>query len=232
MGGETSTGISIMLMDAGMDTGDILLARAMTIGMNDTAETLHDDLADMGGRMLVEALERMLAHKLVRIKQDDARATYAPKLEKSEGRLDWSRTAQEVHDRARAMHPWPGAYFTWTSPRTGKEQRLVVTPGEVGFDLGTPRPLPGSILGVCEGKLAIACADRAYLVPSVKPRARNSSPPRHLLVATSTPARTSSAPWTRTRGTPTDPAMCSQARRIDFLRAPRPYFTRSIAHGA
>lgn len=169
LNGETSTGISIMQMDAGMDTGDILLARAMTIGMNDTAETLHDDLADMGGRMLVEALQRMLEHKLVRIKQDDKRATYAPKLEKSEGQLDWTRPAQEVHDRARALHPWPGAYFTWTSPRTGKEQRLVVTPGEVGFDLGEPRPLPGSILGVCEGQLAIACADRAYLVPSVKP---------------------------------------------------------------
>lgn len=169
LNGESSTGITIMQMDAGMDTGDILHARAMQIDMNDTAQTLHDDLADMGGRMLIEALERMAANKLVRIKQDDTRATYAPKLEKSEGELDWTCTAQEVHDRARAMHPWPGAYFSWQSPRTGKEQRLAITPGEVGFDLGDTKPLPGSILGICEGKLAIACADRAYLVPFVKP---------------------------------------------------------------
>lgn len=172
LNGETSTGITIMRMDAGMDTGDILYARSMTIGMDDTAETLHDDLADMGGRMLVEALERMAENRLVRIPQDDALATYAPKLEKSEGELDWSRPAREVHDRARAMHPWPGAYFTWTGGRGGKPVRLVATPGTIGPDLAEPRPEPGTIIGTRDGMLAIACADKAYLVPSVKPAGR------------------------------------------------------------
>ena len=172
LNGDTSTGITIMNMEAGLDTGDILLARSMTIGMNDTAETLHDDLADMGGRMLVEALERMAENKLVRVRQDDALATYAAKLEKSEGELDWSRPAQEIHDRARAMHPWPGAYFTWSGGRSGKPVRLVITPGAVGYDLDDPRPEPGTILGTCDGMLAIACADKAYFVASLKPSGR------------------------------------------------------------
>ncbi|WP_461210811.1 methionyl-tRNA formyltransferase [Desulfocurvus sp. DL9XJH121] len=172
LNGETSTGITIMRMDAGMDTGDILHARSMTIGMYDTAETLHDDLADMGGRMIVEAIERLRENRLVRVPQDDALATYAPKLEKAEGELDWTRTAQEVHDRARAMHPWPGAFFTWGAAPGGKALRLVLTPGRVGDELAEPRPEPGTILGVVDGMLAIACADRAYLVPSLKPSGR------------------------------------------------------------
>ncbi len=167
--GEAVTGITIMRMDAGMDTGDILLARSLGIGINETAEDIHDQLADLGGRLIVDALTRLTQGKLLRIPQDGARATYAPKLDKSEGELDWTRPAQEVHNRARAMHPWPGAYCTWQGPRAKEPVRLVLTPGEVGPELSEPRPAPGTILGVRGGMLAIACADREYLVPSIKP---------------------------------------------------------------
>ncbi|BBD09373.1 methionyl-tRNA formyltransferase [Desulfovibrio ferrophilus] len=171
MNDEAATGITIMQMDAGMDTGDILFARSLFIGKDDTAETLHDELAELGGKLLVEALERKGQNKLVRIPQNDAKATYAAKLEKHEGEIHWNQPAQDVHNRARAMHPWPGAYFTWSGDqRTGKkEQRLVLTPGSVGFTLPEPQPEPGTILGICEGMLAIACTDKAYLVPSLKP---------------------------------------------------------------
>lgn len=168
MGGDAATGITIMQMDAGLDTGDILLARSLAIGMNDTAEILHDELADLGGRMIVEALERMAEGRLLRIQQDDDRATYAAKLEKSEGEIHWDQPAQDIHDRVRAMHPWPGAYFTWER-EDATPLRLVLTPGEVGFKLPEPAPAPGTFIGICEGKLAIACADKTYLVPSIKP---------------------------------------------------------------
>jgi methionyl-tRNA formyltransferase len=167
--GEAVTGITIMRMDAGMDTGDILLARSLGIDIDETASEVHDQLADLGGRLIVDALGRLRAGRLVRIPQDTALATYAPKLEKDEGRLDFSRPAREVHNRARAMHPWPGAFCHWTGPRGGEPLRLVLTPGCVGPELAEPRPAPGTILGLREGLLAFACADCEYLVPSLKP---------------------------------------------------------------
>lgn len=175
MNDEPATGITIMQMNAGMDTGDILFARSLYIGRDDTAETLHDELAQLGGRLLVEALERLGQNRLLRIPQDDSKATYAAKLEKHEGEIHWDQPAQDVHNRARAMHPWPGAYFTWPgNERTGKkQQRLSLTPGRVGYALPEPKPAPGTILGLCEGLLAIACTDKTYLVPSLKPAGKN-----------------------------------------------------------
>lgn len=169
LAGEAVTGITIMRMDAGMDTGDILLARSLGIDIDETASEIHDQLADLGGRLIVDALSRLRVGRLVRVPQDAALATYAPKLEKDEGRLDFSRPAREVHNRARAMHPWPGAFCLWASPRGGEPLRLVLTPGCVGPGLAGPRPAPGTILGLREGLLAFACADCEYLVPSLKP---------------------------------------------------------------
>ena len=91
MDGRPVTGITIMRMEAGLDSGDILLQRSMAIGIDDTARTLHDQLADMGGRLLVEALEKMHSGRLARIFQDHSLATYAAKLSKEEGRIDWNQ---------------------------------------------------------------------------------------------------------------------------------------------
>ncbi|WP_459900124.1 methionyl-tRNA formyltransferase [Desulfobaculum senezii] len=168
--GDDVTGVTIMQMDKGMDTGDILKARALAIGKDDTAEILHDELAELGGKLLVETLDAMVAGTLRRIKQDEDKATYAAKLSKSEGQLDWTRPAQEVHNRARAMHPWPGAYFFWCAPDRDKPLRIALTPGEVGPSLEEyGNPEPGTIIGDVDGKLAIACADKVYLAAAVKP---------------------------------------------------------------
>ncbi|UIJ37476.1 methionyl-tRNA formyltransferase [Desulfobaculum bizertense] len=182
LNGDDFTGVTIMQMDKGMDTGDILLARALAIGMNDTAETLHDELAALGGRMITEAIERLKEGRLAHIAQDDAEATYADKLKKSEGELDWSCSAQDVHNRARAMFPWPGAYFFWQGEGRSKALRISIVPGELGpacSEYGSPEP--GTIVGEVDGKLAIACADRLYLVPSVKPAGKKSMEPQAFL---------------------------------------------------
>ena len=177
MNGDPATGVTIMQMDEGMDTGDILMQRALAIGLDDTAATLHDELADLGGRLLVDTLERLACGRLTRFPQDDALATYAPKLSKSDGEVHWGRPAQAVHDHVRAMHPWPGAYWLWQRPGTnkapGKPLRLNLAPGHVGDDL-PPDAQPGDILGiVCDGNggegLAVACADKAYVLPSLTP---------------------------------------------------------------
>ncbi len=171
MAGETMTGVSIMQMDKGLDTGDVLLVREHPIGPDTDAASLHDELAELGGRALAAALDRIAAGRAVRAPQDNSQATYAPKLRKEEGCIDWTRTAAAVHNQVRGVHPWPGAYFFWSAPGRPKPLRLALAPGRPGG----PRPLdatPGTILGEEEGMLAIACADRVYLTPAVKPEGR------------------------------------------------------------
>jgi len=172
--GDTATGITIMRMEAGLDTGPILLQRALRIADGDHAGTLHDELADMGGDALLDALARLPQGRLMRLPQDAARATYAPKLRKDEGRIDWTLKAEILHNRIRAMHPWPGAYFDWER-QPGKSVRLTIAPGRIGAD----RPAdvaPGTLLGAVDTEagpmLAIAAADRLYLTPRVTPQGK------------------------------------------------------------
>ncbi|MBU1229995.1 MAG: methionyl-tRNA formyltransferase [Proteobacteria bacterium] len=172
--GDQATGITIMRMELGLDAGPILLQRALRIAETDHAGTLHDELAHLGAEALLEALTRLPQGRLLNMPQDASRVVYAPKLAKDEGRIDWSRGAQELHNHIRAMHPWPGATFDWTSP-SGKAVTLNIEPGRVGAEL-TPGPaglpIPGTILGLVEGHLAIACADKAYLTPRITPQGR------------------------------------------------------------
>ena len=174
MDGRHVTGITIMRMEAGLDTGDILLQRSRAIGIMDTAQTLHDELAEMGGKLLVDALEKMDQGRLVRIPQDHARATYAAKLSKEEGRIDWNQPVLDVHNRIRGLFPWPGSWFDWNG-MPGKTLRLTVHPGTIGEPL--PEGVePGEIHGVAGDSVLIACADRLYAVPIIKPA--NSKPLR------------------------------------------------------
>ncbi len=167
LNGEWVTGVTIMRMDTGMDTGDMLLQRSLAIGIEDTAATLHDELADMGGRLLVQAFEALEEGTAKHVPQPEDKASYAPKLEKKEGMIRWDRPAQTIHNQIRGMHPWPGAYFSWNG--LGEEIRLTVFPGKVGPFLEEGRD-PGTILGLREqGYLAVACLDREYWISGIKP---------------------------------------------------------------
>lgn len=168
--GDVVTGISIMKMEAGLDTGPVMVQRALRIGHNDHAGTIHDELAKMGGICISEALARLQTGAYDLKEQDDAIATYARKLEKSEGLIDWNRPAQQIHNQIRAMYPWPGAYFEWTNP-DGKTLRLNVTPGEISEE-AAPAVEPGTILGEMDGKLGITTADKVYLTSEIKPQGK------------------------------------------------------------
>jgi methionyl-tRNA formyltransferase len=108
--GETRTGITTMQIDAGLDTGDMLLKAETEIAPDENAIELSERLAGMGAGLLVETLERLLAGTIVPIKQNPAEATYAPILKKEDGLIEWSEAAQTVHNRVRGLQPWPGAY--------------------------------------------------------------------------------------------------------------------------
>jgi methionyl-tRNA formyltransferase len=108
--GEQRTGVTAMFMNERMDAGDVILQREVAIAANDTAGTLHDKLAKEGGLALVDALTALVSGKAVRIPQAEAEATYAPKLKKEDGRIDWTRPAEEIHNRIRAFNPWPRCF--------------------------------------------------------------------------------------------------------------------------
>src|SRR6516225_4722407 len=109
--GDCETGITAMYMDEGLDTGDILLQRNIKILPNDTGGSLHDRLAQIAPEALLESLRLVAAGSAPRIPQDHARATYAPKLKREHGLIDWSESAEAIERKIRAYNPWPGAFM-------------------------------------------------------------------------------------------------------------------------
>ena len=111
--GETVTGVTTMRLDAGLDTGDMLLQRELPILPEDTAETLAPKLAELGGPLLIETLCGLESSVVLPMQQDASQATLAPILTKEDGRIDWNRTCVETWNRLRGFTPWPGAFVTF-----------------------------------------------------------------------------------------------------------------------
>lgn len=140
--GETETGITIMQMDKGMDTGDILLQKKLPIGPEDTAGSLSVQMAQLGGQALVEALGLLRSDRLKPTRQDDSLASFAPLLKKEDGLVDWSRSAAQISCQVRGLDPWPTTYTTLS----GKRLRLF-SPEVV--DQGLCRDIPAEQGRVC-----------------------------------------------------------------------------------
>jgi methionyl-tRNA formyltransferase len=144
LAGDAQTGITIMQMDAGLDTGGMLLKEATKIGPQDTAADLHDRLAEIGGRLILEALTTQTTPEA----QDDALSTYAPKLSREDARLNFTKPAAELERQIRAYHPWPGSLAL-----LGDTVLKFVS-----AELVHAEGIPGEIL---DDKLTIACGEHA-----------------------------------------------------------------------
>jgi len=139
--GDRETGITVMYMDEGLDTGDILLQRKIDILPKDTGETLHDRLAQVSPESLLESLDLLASGTAPRTVQDNALATYAPKLKREDGQIDWSEPADVIERKIRAFNPWPGA-FTKIAMEPDARRNLKIFAAAVA-DL---RGKPGEIL--------------------------------------------------------------------------------------
>ncbi len=111
--GDAETGITIMKMDAGLDTGPILSQRAIPIADDETGQSLHDKLAELGGELLIDTLPGYLNGSIQPIPQDDSLATFAPRIDKNEGRIDWTQSAEQIARTVRAFTPRPGTFTYW-----------------------------------------------------------------------------------------------------------------------
>ncbi|MEM7009674.1 MAG: methionyl-tRNA formyltransferase [Thermodesulfobacteriota bacterium] len=149
--GETITGITTMLMDEGMDTGDMLLKKELEIADEDDAGVISKRLSEMGGALLIETIAQLKQGKLTPQKQDGSQATYAPMLKKSDGEIDWTKPALELHNLIRGMNPWPGT-FTHFSGKSLKIFKSQVSQGQAK---------PGEVLESSTNYLTVATGDGA-----------------------------------------------------------------------
>ena len=162
--GETETGVTIMRIDAGLDTGDMLLKRSLPIGPDQTAPELSNCLAPLGAELLLEAMRQIATVTAQAEKQDDALATLAPILKKEDGRIDWRRSAETIYNRLRGFTPWPGAYTTY---RGGQ---LLIARAQ---PLASPAIKPGQVKIEQRRLLVGAGADTALEILELQPAGKS-----------------------------------------------------------
>lgn len=155
--GEKETGVTAMLMAAGLDTGDILMTERTSIEPDDTSGTLHDRLSRMGAEVLLRALEEFGAGRIRPVPQDHALATYAPMLKKENGQIDWSKSAASIECLIRGMDPWPGAYLFLKDHRL-KIFRAQVVPEDF------PASSPGTVLPGYSNEIRVAAGTGALAI--------------------------------------------------------------------
>ncbi|NOY99105.1 MAG: methionyl-tRNA formyltransferase [Chloroflexi bacterium] len=171
LAGDAETGITIMKMDAGVDTGPTLSQRAVPIAPDDTAGTLFEKMAPLGADLLIETLPGYLSGEIVPQPQDDERATYAPMLKKEDGRLDFSQPAADLARRVRAFNPWPGTFFEWNGALL-KVHRASVGEGK--------SPGVGSRI-VVAGRPAVGAGEGILILEVVQPAGKKPMPGKAFL---------------------------------------------------
>jgi methionyl-tRNA formyltransferase len=175
--GDHVTGVTIMQMDEGLDTGAMLLMEDIAITPTTTGGSLHDDLSAMGARMAVEALRRLEAGSLLATPQPPEGVTYAAKLAKEEGRVDWRRSAAEIDRQLRAFTPWPGVWFEFK----GERIKLISAKPVEG------KGEPGQVL---DDQLTVACGEGALKIGTLQRAGKGAMTAADLLRGFAVPAGT------------------------------------------
>lgn len=156
--GETATGVTSMRMEQGLDTGPILLQETVGIDPKETAAELSPRLAEVGARLIGKTLDRLESGDLAAVPQADERATYAPRIAKNAGKIDWALPARELSDRLRAFTPWPGL----AAELAGAPVKIVrARPADspVPAEPVASAPSPGTVVAISEGAIYVACGD-------------------------------------------------------------------------
>ncbi len=163
--GDSETGVTLMQMNEGMDTGPILARATTAIERNDDAASLGERLSKLGAELLREKLPRYVAGELVPIPQDDAEATMAPLLDKAHGRIDWNKSARQVHDQIRGMNPWPGAFTTLGGRRIKVYRTQYST-------LDPEGAAPGEVIALDPEGILVACTEGTIEVQELQESGR------------------------------------------------------------
>jgi methionyl-tRNA formyltransferase len=177
LAGDTRTGITIMQMDAGLDTGPMLLERELAIGPHETGGELHDRLASVGAEAVVAAIDAWTAGQIAPVPQPAEGATYAAKLRKDEAMIDWSHAAIDLERRVRAFNPWPVAETRW------KGQQLRIWNATAVDVPATADGRPGDVVVAGDGRLVVAAGSGALQVEMLQLPGRKPTPAGEFLKA-------------------------------------------------
>ena len=164
--GDPETGVCLMRMEAGLDTGPILATARTPIRPGDTGSTLHDRLADLGAELLVQSLPGIASGQIRPVPQPADGVTYARKISREDGRIDWNQPAETVARRARAFSPWPGSFCTFNTP--GGHARSILKVHAMEVIHGHPGAA-GEVLGTSKDGTLVACARDAVRLVEVQP---------------------------------------------------------------
>lgn len=164
--GKSKTGVTIMYMDVGLDTGDMLIKKELEIKEDDNFETVHDALAALGAEAITEAVSLAEQGRLVREKQDDSLATYAEKITKEECHIDFSLDARTLHNKIRGMSPFPLAYSLMPDGSILKIVKARISKTHNGAQA------PGSVLSLDNGVITVSCGEGAVDIEGVLPQGK------------------------------------------------------------
>ncbi|MFK8027279.1 MAG: methionyl-tRNA formyltransferase [Gammaproteobacteria bacterium] len=162
LSGDNASGVSIMQMQRAMDAGDIWLQSACEITHDDTSQTLHDKLASLGGRHILEAIDLVANGKNQPKEQDPTKATYCSKLKKSDGLIEWSESAPQILRQVRAFHPWPGAYTHFNGRRIRLTKALLSNSSAQGS-------LPGSVIEISKSGITVSTGEKSLVICELIP---------------------------------------------------------------
>jgi len=158
--GENETGVTIMTLDSGMDTGDILISEIEKIQPDDTSAALHDRLAETGASLLIQAIDGLLDGSITPSPQDSSKATYAPLLKKADGLIDWSLPSEKIEAFIRGMTPWPGAFTFFNEKRLKIFKVKQAVPAE--------NAVPGTIIKGFQDELRVATGNGALSILEIQ----------------------------------------------------------------
>ena len=173
LNGETHSGVTTMIMDKGMDTGDILLVDETPIEQNDDAQSLHDKLSEQGGKLVLETLSRLQKNDLLPTPQNSDLASYAPKLKKEESLIDWKIDAENIFNKIRGLSPWPGTHTLYNG------KRLAILKGEIV--LGEPSDRPGHVERITDTGIEVGTGKNRLKITELKLEGKKAMPVKSFL---------------------------------------------------
>jgi len=173
LNGDTRSGVTSMIMDKGMDTGDILLVDETPIDQNDDAQSLHDKLSEQGGELILETLSRLQKNDLLPTPQNSELASYAPKLKKEESLIDWELNAKNIFNKIRGLSPWPGTHTLYNG------KRLAILKGEIV--LGESSDRPGHVERITDTGIEVGTGKNRLKIIELKPEGKKAMPVKSFL---------------------------------------------------
>ena len=173
LNGETRSGVTTMIMDKGMDTGDILLVDETPIEQNDDAQSLHGKLSEQGGKLVLETLSRLQKNDLLPTPQNSDLASYAPKLKKEESLIDWKIDAENIFNKIRGLSPWPGTHTLYNG------KRLAILKGEIV--LGESSDRPGHVERITDTGIEVGTGKNRLKITELKLEGKKAMPVKSFL---------------------------------------------------